>query len=164
MKAIPTTNPKYSILVDDEDYDRVKLYNWCIHGAARGYNITRRIDSTQRPHIKLSNYIMRNNNVIYDHIDRNFLNNQKENLRICTATQNAQNKTKLYSDLINYSSKYKGVAWYSRGKKWMVRIRANHENYFIGYFKDELEAAHAYDKAALKYHGEFACLNFPPTY
>ena len=32
----------------------------------------------------------------------------------------------------------------------------------IGYFKDEIQAAKAYDQAANKYHKEFAVLNFPP--
>jgi len=36
----------------------------------------------------------------------------------------------------------------------------NRKSKFIGYFKDEIEAAKAYDKAAIKHHGEFAGLNF----
>jgi hypothetical protein len=32
---------------------------------------------------------------------------------------------------------------------------------FIGYFDNEIDAAKAYDQAAIKYHGEFASLNFP---
>jgi len=44
---------------------------------------------------------------------------------------------------------------------WQARIRAHGTLEFLGYFYDEVEAAKAYDRAAKKYHGEFASPNFP---
>jgi len=61
------------------------------------------------------------------------------------------------------TSKYKGVCWDKRNKKWGVTIQANKKKYHLGYFKDEIDAAKAYDKKAKKLHGQFACLNFPPV-
>jgi len=58
------------------------------------------------------------------------------------------------------SSKYKGVCWYSREKRWAVRIHADGKTHTIGYFTNEIQAAKAYDHAARKYHGDFAVLNF----
>jgi hypothetical protein len=59
------------------------------------------------------------------------------------------------------TSKYKGVSWYSRGKKWVAVVQFNKKRHHLGYFTDEIAAAKAYDKKAKVLHGEFACLNFP---
>jgi hypothetical protein len=45
--------------------------------------------------------------------------------------------------------------------KWAAAIRCNNRTYHLGYFKDEIDAARAYDQAARKYHRQFAALNFP---
>lgn len=51
----------------------------------------------------------------------------------------------------NNTSGFNGVSWKEKNKKWQASI--------IGIFEDKLEAARAYNKAALKYFGEFANLN-----
>ena len=92
-----------------------------------------------------------------DHINHNGLDNRKTNLRLATCAQNTYNRINLRK---SKSSKYKGVSWKKQKMKWVVNVRYNCRNKFIGYFKDEIQAAKAYDKAAKKYHGEFASLNF----
>ena len=53
----------------------------------------------------------------------------------------------------NSTSKYKGVS--KHGDKWLVHIRNQH----VGLFKDEKEAAIAYNKHAKEHFGAFAKFN-----
>ncbi|MCK5611795.1 hypothetical protein KAR91_58540 [Candidatus Pacearchaeota archaeon] len=46
-----------------------------------------------------------------------------------------------------------------QNNKWRVVILKDKKKYHIGYFDCKIEAAKAYNKAAIKYHGEFARLN-----
>lgn len=57
------------------------------------------------------------------------------------------------------TSKYKGVCWDKRRKKWRVALAHNHKRSYLGYFDDEKEAARVYNKAVLERRGEFAVLN-----
>ena len=93
-----------------------------------------------------------------DHKDHNGLNNTRENLRLATISENARNceKTKRPT-----SSKYKGVCWNKKSKKWQAHIHYNGISIHLGLFDSEEDAAKAYDEAAKIYHGEFAVLNFP---
>ena len=90
-----------------------------------------------------------------DHIDFDGLNNKKSNLRFCTHQQNMMNKRKCK----NLSSKFKGVTWDESSKKWMSRIRYKNKCYPLGRFKNEIDAARAYDKKALELFAEFALTN-----
>jgi len=92
-----------------------------------------------------------------DHIDHDGLNNSRNNLRICSLAQNARNAV----GNANTSSKYKGVGWHRRIKKWVATIQFNKKVYHMGYFENEIDAAKAYDKKARQLHRQFACLNFP---
>ena len=59
------------------------------------------------------------------------------------------------------TSKFKGVNWHKRDEAWQAVIVVNCKQLWIGYYSGETEATEAYDTAARKHFGEFACVNFP---
>lgn len=53
------------------------------------------------------------------------------------------------------------MTWHKGTKKWEATIGLNGRHIYLGIYKDEIEAAKAYDKAASQYHGQYARLNIP---
>ncbi len=91
-----------------------------------------------------------------DHIDGNSLKNVENNLRICTPSQNSQNRGKSP----NNPTGYKGVDRLKSGK-YRAQITTDWLYKYLGTHNTAEDAARAYDDAARKYHKEFAVLNFP---
>jgi len=88
-----------------------------------------------------------------DHIDGNGLNNRRCNLRICTASQNSQNRAKPKHSV----GQFKGA--YKHANKWAAVIHIAGKQKYIGLFDSEIQAARAYDEAAVTHFGEYAKLN-----
>jgi len=96
------------------------------------------------------------NYMYVDHINHNGLDNRKANLRLATKSQNAWNSSGRRG-----RSGFKGVSFEKKTGLWRASIAYHGEKKYLGNFHDKREAAKAYDRAAKKYHGEFASLNFP---
>lgn len=77
------------------------------------------------------------NNKVVDHINHNTLDNRKENLRICTHTENNFNRVAANRTT---STGVRGVFYDARSNKYRVEFTFNHEHYDFGLF-DDLETA-----------------------
>lgn len=158
MKTIILTKGKFAT-VDDEDYNFLNQWKW--HYQNAGYACRAEwigiINGIEKSKCILMHRIILNtpSDKHTDHINGNRLDNRRCNLRICNRKENQRNQLKQK----NTSSKYKGVYWDKTKNKWFAGIKINRKTKYLGRWKNEEQAAWAYNKAAKKYFGEFAKLN-----
>lgn len=151
-------------LVDDADYALVSRYRWHTtrtHG--RGRRIARLYaryhDNANHCFILLHRLVLNAPpGVMVDHINGDGLDCRRSNLRFCTRSQNGQNSR---GRRVSSASGFKGVSWHKQVKRWRAEIQAEGHCKHLGCFDEPKDAARAYDRAALKYFGDFARLNFP---
>lgn len=136
------------VFVDDEDLPILSRYSWYIDG--NNYAFTLVGGKALNMHRLLCPL-----GEVVDHIDQNPLNNSKSNLRPATRSQNAINRGKTARN----SAGYKGVFFHKKTKKFKAAIRVNYTLYHLGTFSTAVEAAIAYNKAAVEYFGPFAFVN-----
>jgi hypothetical protein len=153
MREIELTKGRVA-LVDDDDFDRLNQYKWCLGGDSQYTYYARR--QSGRENIFMHRVILDAPADLHvDHIDGDGLNNQRSNLRLVTRSQNHQNRR----PDTNARSRYKGVSWVSAYSKWRATIKVQGKRYSLGYHANEVDAARAYDTAARLHYGEYARLN-----
>lgn len=151
-KKIKLTQRQHT-LVDEADYEHLNQFKW--HYTADGYAARR--DKAQNWKYVYMHRVITNpiEKLEVDHINGDKLDNRRSNLRTCSKSQNGANKTKQS----NNTSGYKGVTWNRRDKLWLARININRKSFHLGVYIDKNDAARAYNRAAVEYHGKFAKLN-----
>lgn len=175
FRRISLLNSKLYAIVDPADFYQLSQYPWWISKRKTFYRIIRlssennsyRIIAIHRQIMQSQiNSKLRTQNskftnlpgkLVVDHINHNSLDNRRTNLRLVTIAQNNMNRRPWKG-----TSKYKGVTFHRRDKRFIARISVNSKRLYLGCFDNETDAAKTYDKAAKKYYGQYACLNFPP--
>ena len=153
MKLIPLTRGLFA-KIDDSDYVRLMKHKWQASSDTRKHIYARGIVNGK--HIYMHRFILRLTDSVMDvdHKDGNGLNNQRSNIRICNRSSNLQNRK-----ISRGKSKYMGVSL--QIGKWRSSLYVDKKRIYLRLFNSEINAAKAYDRAAIKYHKEFANLNFP---
>lgn len=161
--SVPLTRGKCAI-IDERDVELIGQYNWYAGLSShkrRSYARTQILNENGQRTIYMHRLILGiAGGLVVDHINHDGLDNRRENLRSCTTTQNRQNCPKFRAGC---TSIYKGVNKVERKSKWRSGIWISGKTVCLGSFRTAIEAALAYDAAALEHFGEFACLNFPNT-
>lgn len=144
-------------LVDDIDFDLIAAHCWRPHrGAGRVTYAKATVDGISG--VLMHRLILQPPPEMgVDHINWNGLDNQRANLRPCTAAQNAANRRPRSGG----TSRFKGVSWSIARRCWRVAVWLNYRVVYYALFETEEAAARAYDHAATQAHGAFAYLNFP---
>lgn len=149
-------NKGFVTIVDESDYDMLMQWKWYIHGthvARPEYLGSYKGKKKYKTHYMHRVIMDTPDGMETDHINGNGLDNRRSNLRICTLNQNHQNRKRYLGTSI-----YKGVDYHKGTGKWRVRIGSGN-GIHIGLFSSEIEAALAYNKAAIQHYKEFARLN-----
>jgi hypothetical protein len=158
-------NDGYSTLVDESDYEQVASKQWSTCFVKNGTRILVYAQSNglgshkNRKHFRLHRILLgAPKGITVDHKNLDGLDNRRSNLRFATYTENNRNRR------AKAGKQFKGI--YYRGAEspknpWRATITINRKSIYLGVFSTPEEAARAYDRAAVKYFGEFRLLNFP---
>lgn len=159
IMAIPLSRGLFA-LVDGEDYRELSKYKWyawtsgytfyAVRTFGKGLNRGQRIYM----HRQILNAQAGEE---VDHRNHYGLDNRRQEIRICTRSENGQNQR---LQQVDKTSRFKGVFWSKQLKKWCAQICLNGKSMHIAYCVDETEAACAYNTKARELFGEFSHTNF----
>ena len=139
MKKLKLTKGRFAI-VDDDDFDFLSQWKWSFNdlGYAVRFKYIGRVQGKPKYSPIYLHRVINNtpDGFETDHINRDSLDNRKENLRRATKSQNGRNK---YADKRNTSG-IRGVSFYSRTQKWRVRISVDKKELSFGYYENLEEA------------------------
>lgn len=146
---------KSTIILDNIDMDLANLKYWSKNNSGYFY-----VNSHSLHVLILERKLNRKiqSGYICDHINRNKLDNRRENLREMPKCAANWNINKPNNNRIP-SSKYKGVSFNKEKQKYQSKIKFQNKTIHLGWFKDEIKAARIYNTKSIELFGEFASIN-----
>jgi len=154
---IPLRNSCLCAIVDDEMLAAVSAYRWAAQRADQNSENFYAYAYADGRKIYLHRFILKPpRGALADHKNGNGLDNRLANLRVATRGQNNVNRR------VNNLTGFRGVEPNeARNRFRAVLFVGSNKRINLGNFDSAVEAAVAFDKAALARWGEFAWLNFP---
>ena len=153
MKLIPLSRGLFA-KVDDADFAELSRFKWSAVKTKAGFYAVRTERGFEAIGRKRRCILMHRvltqpqGRQVVDHQDRDTLNNQRSNLRVCSQSENMLNAPS-HRDSV---SRFKGVSLHKGTGKWAAQFR--HRK--LGLYPTEEAAAAAYNRAALEHSAEFA--------
>lgn len=141
------------IIFDLEDRDLLESGRWIFNGG----RVVRTMPDENGETVLARMILSAQRGQIVDHINGDFADNRRANLRLATLTENLRNRRK--HRLAVKSSIYKGVCRKSKNS-WYAVINLGEGKKKRKTFSTEIAAAEQYDEWARTYFGKFACVNF----
>jgi len=151
-KEIQLTNSELKAIVDDAHFEPVSQRKWYL---VTNRNVNYACTCMNNTSVYMHHFI-HGKDKMFDHKDRNGLNNQTNNVRHTNFSLNGANQPKRKG---NFYSKYKGVSFDKRRNKWTAGLQKNGSRIGLGNYMNEIDAAKAYNEGAKKYFGDHALLN-----
>lgn len=152
MKTLLLENVKDKVLVDDEDYELLSQYKWWAYGSKRPYAATCNRNGKQKWTTMHRLLMQPPKELEVDHINGNSFDNRRANLRLCTRSQNLQNRRVMS----NNQTGFKGVSYDRVNHKYKATIQNDGKQVWLGRFRTAEIAHKVYCEAAIRYYGEFA--------
>jgi hypothetical protein len=157
VKEIKLVHERGVALVDDQDYPTLSAYRWFLLKASHlSYAITSTKVDGKRGTALMHRLIMSPpKGTFIDHINRNGLDNRRENLRPASPSENIHNCRRY----VTSKSRFKGVRTNPKDGKYEARLKVNGKRIWLGRYISDVDAAIAYDLAAIRFFGEYALTN-----
>lgn len=133
-------------IVDAEDYEVLSKFSWytqriktSMSGLSYAVRHKRKDEYGTKSRIYMHRQIMgAESDQFIDHINGNGLDNRKENLRLCTRSENMRNR------YYHRKGKLPGAYFHRETGKYQATITINKKNKYIGLFETAKEAHEAF--------------------